>query len=277
MIPMAEILKKINPAVVVARSKGFVRRLTYRWANLRPPSGPFLSGDTFRRLADFTWDEHETPSFRSEDVRPYDVIFVSWFIWKFLTEMAPRISVPFFLISSNSDAAVTEREAAEFFKSAGLHWWATHLSVSADRISAIPLGLQNERLCWYGDVSDFLRLQKHPPNGRIDKMCWGFAVENNPTVRAPIRGALLKNPFAEQLVPQDPYRYRRELVRYRYVACPPGNGPDTHRLWEALALGVTPVVLDSPMIQSFMKNGWLPGAVVLKTAEDFGTFPQGVD
>jgi hypothetical protein len=167
---------------------------------------------------------------------------------------------------------VTERESLAFLKTTGLHWWATHLSVSADRISPIPLGLQNERLCWYGDVKDFLRLQKRPSKKQVDKICWGFAVENNPSIRAPIRDALLKNPHAEQLVPQDPYRYRRELKHYRYVACPPGNGVDTHRLWEAMALGVTPVVLDSPMIQSFLKNGWIPGAVVLKTADEFRTF-----
>ena len=44
--------------------------------------------------------------------------------------------------------------------------------------------------------------------------------------------------------------YLRELGRYRFVASPPGNGPDCHRTWEALLAGTIPIVLDIPSMGS---------------------------
>ena len=41
------------------------------------------------------------------------------------------------------------------------------------------------------------------------------------------------------------------LVRHRFVLCPPGNGVDTHRMWEALLAGATPVVLRSQAVSPF--------------------------
>ena len=36
-----------------------------------------------------------------------------------------------------------------------------------------------------------------------------------------------------------------------FVACPPGNGPDTHRFWEALYLGAVPIILEEHKVDAF--------------------------
>ena len=41
--------------------------------------------------------------------------------------------------------------------------------------------------------------------------------------------------------------FYRLLARYGYVACPSGQGVDSHRVWEALYLGVTPIVIASSL------------------------------
>ena len=38
---------------------------------------------------------------------------------------------------------------------------------------------------------------------------------------------------------------------HRFVLCPPGNGIDTHRLWEALYSRTIPVALAHPAMDSF--------------------------
>jgi hypothetical protein len=43
------------------------------------------------------------------------------------------------------------------------------------------------------------------------------------------------------------WNYYTTLARNMFVLCPPGHGVDTHRFWEALALGSVPVVLASPL------------------------------
>src|SRR4029450_7140388 len=41
------------------------------------------------------------------------------------------------------------------------------------------------------------------------------------------------------------------LTSHRFVLCPPGNGTDTHRLWEALYSRTIPVALDAPAMAAF--------------------------
>lgn len=41
--------------------------------------------------------------------------------------------------------------------------------------------------------------------------------------------------------------YMLKLQHYKFVLSPPGNGPDTHRTWEALLMGCIPVVMAGPL------------------------------
>lgn len=49
-------------------------------------------------------------------------------------------------------------------------------------------------------------------------------------------------------------RYLVSLRRYDFVACPRGNGVDTHRLWETLYMGGTPIVTSNPMIDELCRD-----------------------
>jgi hypothetical protein len=60
---------------------------------------------------------------------------------------------------------------------------------------------------------------------------------------------LCERPFGCQ--PQDMERYFRQISNSDFVICPPGNGPDTYRMWEALMLGAIPIVLKHPMMDHF--------------------------
>ena len=42
---------------------------------------------------------------------------------------------------------------------------------------------------------------------------------------------------------------------YKFVASPAGNGLDCHRTWEAIYLGVVPIVENNAMNKSFKKLG----------------------
>ncbi len=272
-MPPAGRLPKLRPDILWARSLGFLRRRHYARNKLRPASWPFLSGDSFRSLARHVWDEAEEPSFSVGEIRKNDVIFVSWYITKFLAEYAPKIPVPFYLISSNSDQNISCEDIERFKRTRCRHWWAANLTVRAEGVTPIPLGLENERLCWFGDVKDFLRVRKlSERTEKQNRICWGFAVGNNPAVRGPIREALMSNLLSVELPRMDPYTYRREIIKYRYIASPPGNGPDCHRTWEAIALGVTPVLLKSTLSLQFQRQRH--PVIVLDDAADFAKFPD---
>ena len=64
----------------------------------------------------------------------------------------------------------------------------------------------------------------------------------------------LKNFLEEQNYPYVTYRktpdlpkeqYLKELAEHHFVLCPEGNGVDCHRVWEAIYLGVIPIVADN--------------------------------
>jgi hypothetical protein len=57
--------------------------------------------------------------------------------------------------------------------------------------------------------------------------------------------------------------YLGELSKHYFCLCPRGNGIDTHRFWEALYLGVIPVVVNTPeadctVFVEYLKNTGLP-------------------
>jgi len=263
---------KYRPDILWFRSLGYLRRRHYTKRGLRPPSWPFLSGDTYRSFARHTWDEVDIPNFSIDEIREGDIIFVSGHLKEFLAEFAPRIDVPFYLLSSNDDGSVSELEIEQIRETKCLHWWAANLIVESDLVTPIPLGLENERLCWFGDVRDIKRVQKlSEKTSKQEKIVWGFTVGNNPVERGPIKTALEANPLAVELPRMNPYSYRREIIKYKYLASPPGHGPDCHRTWEALALGITPVLLTSTMALQFKRQGY--PIILLDSPEDFATFP----
>jgi hypothetical protein len=45
--------------------------------------------------------------------------------------------------------------------------------------------------------------------------------------------------------------FLHHLLTHRFVLCPPGNGVDTHRMWEVLAAGSIPIVLRSQAMMPF--------------------------
>lgn len=50
-------------------------------------------------------------------------------------------------------------------------------------------------------------------------------------------------------------RYASVAAQHRFVACPEGNGIDTHRFWETLYRGSMPIVIDSPFIRNLQDLG----------------------
>lgn len=51
------------------------------------------------------------------------------------------------------------------------------------------------------------------------------------------------------------FTYGKVASRYHFVACPPGNGLDTHRMWETMYRGSIPVLTDSPFARNWQALG----------------------
>lgn len=77
------------------------------------------------------------------------------------------------------------------------------------------------------------------------------------------------------------WSYSKLAATYRFIACPRGNGLDTHRFWESLYRGSIPVVLASHWSSNLRKNGVplieLDSWAALQDACLDTTFEQKVD
>jgi hypothetical protein len=230
-------------------------RLWYRLSGARPSSAPYVSGDSFRALADVIIEP-------GRDVAPAGiargaVVFVQASeVGRFVEKILPGIGQPFVLITHNGDVNIDERFLSVLEDGRVCRWFAQNALISHPKLTAIPIGLENRFYHSNGVIRDFKRLSRRRSD-KANRILHAFTVETNPRERVPALEALRCFGLADAMARTNGRRYRETLERYAFVASPPGNGVDCHRTWEALYLGVVPVVKRSALYEAF------PGLPVL--------------
>ncbi len=157
------------------------------------------------------------------------------------------------LISSESDRPITE----EFLQRCPpqiVHWFSTNLQTKDDRLSVAPLGLANS-YCNITLKAPLIAARSRPFAERSSWLYVNFRTTSNPAVREPAMDHFRSLRSADWLTVQeaglDLESFLEEMTRHRFVLCPPGNGIDTHRLWEALYSRTIPVALAHPAMDAF--------------------------
>ena len=147
------------------------------------------------------------------------------------------------LVTGGSDAEATD-EVAAWLPPNIIGWWSTN--ATGLEVRPIPLGLvwSEDRLAWMAAAAE---LPREPENTLyVCHTVYGPGTER----------AMLYERFSGALwvtaeggggpgdVPG--WSYYEAMRKHAFVLAPAGAGPDTHRLWEALALGCVPVVKRHP-------------------------------
>lgn len=242
-------------------------QLLRQWVKLsgnpRPSSYPYISGDSFRAGANHIYDQ-TSEAIDVESVREGDVIFVStFFVERFFQEVHPRIQVRYRLITHNSDVAVDGR-LVRYIDEKIIQWYAQNNTVSHPKVVPIPIGLENPHYQANGIIRHFDELRQGGVAGcKKDRILFGFSVQTNPLEREPVHRLLASHRCADEIRTRLPgKRYLKTLSNYKFVASPPGNGIDVHRTWEAMYLGVVPIVRHSVATAYFRRLGlplWVVG------------------
>ena len=121
-----------------------------------------------------------------------------------------------------------------------------------EKLTCIPIGLENARLHCNGIVRDFRYLRRHTDHlHKRPRVLTVFTVGNNPVERGEALTALRASQVSTEIERTNSREYRNRLSQFMFVASPPGNGFDCHRTWEALYLGVVPVVKKHPYYDQF--------------------------
>lgn len=137
------------------------------------------------------------------------------------------------------------------------HWFATNVTNPHPKVTCLPLGLgaESDRVTLRCDEILAAR------DCHAERRGWlyvNFRPETNVGIRKPLfehfASIASRNSWVSFQPPDSTLSksvYARALAAHRFVLCPPGNGVDTHRMWEALVAGAIPVVLRSPVTECF--------------------------
>jgi hypothetical protein len=187
----------------------------------------------------------------------------------FVSSILPKITMPFYLVSGDSDLDVQkEGLAPELFTTLIespylLKWFAQNITdPSTPKIFQMPIGLDyhtisNEPNHWWKmhnedskpvEQESILTNIRHSMKPFDERICKIFSNVHHRLDRYGDRGSAINALYNKQDLIENASTYLsrtqtwREMGKYSFVLSPFGNGYDCHRTWEALSLGAIPIV-----------------------------------
>lgn len=238
---------------------------------LRPSSAPFLSGDTFRAMADHIHDG--TGDLDPRVVAPGSVVFVaSNRLREFADFILPRMPEAFVLITHQGDTNIDASYADVAEHPKITRWFAQNCLLEHPKVTPLPIGLEDRWRHNNGELRDYKRMLNRS-EASIPRVAFAFNIRTNLTKRLACYAALASSGIADELPqPLNARLYRSYLRHYMFVASPNGNGLDCHRTWEAMYLKCVPLVEDNPMTRYFRALG-LP-LLIVKDWNELGTWTE---
>ena len=235
-------------------STGFAQYLDEK----RPPSAPFISGDDFRGLADFIYDE-TNQSLLPSDVEVGDIIFLAAdapfdkdlkIRDQFFREIHPCIKHPYILITHNSDKS-SPGPYKKHLKDKNLcAWFAENPDIQNEpKLIPIPIGLENA--CWGRNYPRLIKTIQVSPKlkNKTRSLLYGnFSIETNRIERQFVFDMFKNRKFCWfSPIRKNLFFFLKDIYHTPFILSPHGNGLDCHRTWEALLLRSIPVVKTSSL------------------------------
>lgn len=265
-----------------------VERLFNSWEEVRPPfhrifkvkterflrqksvNRIYLSGDFFRGLADLRVDNYNgsVKLSGSTDLEAAKIVYCeSSVLQEFLHQYREQLHCTI-IIAGNSDHDF-QSFSKDYPVSLKHLYFQNSFLTNSDLVTGIPIGIENARYAVNGN-SRFME-NRVGWGSKSSRMLVGpFGLTHHERLTA-VRLLATSDKFDFTPGRLSPKEYSRLASNYRYIACPRGNGVDTHRFWETLYRGSLPVVIEDawslnmhslgvPMVRT---KSWDPNDVFL--------------
>lgn len=214
-----------------------------------------ISGKSFAERCDWVFDPRypERRRFSYDLARSGDWVFVNGDYIPHLMSGFPFVGGTklFTFVVHNSDLPFGNPQLRMMLPHAN-HIYAINTIVTHPRLTTIPIGFVDKQL-------PLLTGFRGGSSERDYKIYANFSIQTNNLKRNQCLNAFRNDPklvWRQNLsVPE----YLMDLCKSEFVLCPEGTGIDTHRVYESLLCGATPVVLRNSLSHMYEK---LPVCIV---------------
>jgi hypothetical protein len=213
-----------------------------------------ISGKSFAERCKWVVDNRYPgrAPFRYSVAQSGDWVFVNGDFLSTLSSILPFLSVKkFVFIVHNTDKSFGVSELRVLLPHA-LKVYAINTTVKHPLLVTIPIGFVDRQL-------PFLNTFVRPDCSRDIDIYANFTQTTNDVKRKACIDAALQNPTVTWKTGRTVPEYYTDLCRSKFVLCPEGTGVDTHRVYESLFCGATPVVLRNSLSHLYEK---LPVCIV---------------
>lgn len=198
---------------------------------------------------------------------------------EFVKQVLPSITIPFKLLTNNSDCTIPDdfQAEADILLNHPLlqTWFAQNCIKEHPKLIRIPIGLdyhsmrpspnERKRMVWESKKNHSWGTKKHPIEQEWELM--QFKTNSKPYYERLLKAyanfqftmwtryGKIDRKEALEIIPNhlvfyEPIKATRDICwkhmsQYAFVVSPHGNGLDCHRTWEALVLGCIPIVKTS--------------------------------
>lgn len=206
----------------------------------RESAYPFVSGDSFRSIADHLFDE-TSKSLDPKDIKQGDIIFLKTdYMEEFFVSIHPKIKNKYILITHNSDLAAPGKFKRFLNDKKIIKWFGQNPTViNHHKFIPIPIGIAN-RYLQHGQPKTFIDVLNNPESER--NILLGMNFDFTTKKRVPIYDFFSSLNFCKNISTKDHSLYLLNMTKTKFVLSPPGNGLDCHRTWEVLLMGAIPIV-----------------------------------
>jgi hypothetical protein len=208
--------------------------------NYRKNSWPYLSGDAFADMSDF---QFHPPRYRKliqkTKIEEARIIFCpSHSLENLLNLYENRINAHTIILgNSDRDFSGFDMELPASIVSV----YVQNLNFDTTTFKILPIGIENLRLNYNGKLENFAPY--FTATAKINKILVGPFGQSHPDRNFVSEIRETKSSILEiSLGRLSPVEYAMLSSKYRFIACPRGNGIDTHRFWETLYRGGIPIV-----------------------------------
>jgi hypothetical protein len=201
---------------------------------------------------------HNHPKPIPENIRENDILFVKTdylYDETFQKAFLPRIKNKFTLVTGISSYNIQGKESDILNNENVKHWFCTNPPDIDYKTKIVPLPIgfeEKERAGGNQGVLNCAMLNAPKWIDKSDKLYLPYHdVGTNPKRDAQVK-FLSSLPYVEAETERlDFADYLNKMSKYKYILCLSGAGDDTHRNYEVLLVGSTPVMLTTPLKRVF--------------------------